>query len=305
MKLEKTLTTASCVSRLVALGLALEIAPLSIAQAAEPSVVAPGGEVKKLAGGFAFTEGPAADRDGNIYFSDIPNNRILRWSTDGQLSTFRENSGGANGLCFDKQGNLLACEGGARRLTSISPAGEVTVLADSFEGKKLNSPNDLWIDPLGGVYFSDPRYGNMEGLELPGFYVFYLAPDRKRLTAVITDMVKPNGVLGSADGKQLFVADASGGKTYVYALQPYGTLADKKLFAAQGSDGLARDEQGNVYLTGDGIAVYGPDGKKLETIAVPEGPANLKFGGPDKKTLFITARTSFYSVPMRSPRSVN
>ena len=285
-------------SHLSVLCVALVLLDHSIACAAE-SVVTPGGEVKKLAGGFAFTEGPAADRDGNIYFSDIPNNRILRWSTDGQLSTFRENSGGADGLCFDKQGNLLACEGGARRLTSISPAGEVTVLADSYEGKKLNSPNDLWIDPQGGVYFSDPRYGNMEGLELPGFYIFYLAPDRKRLTAVITDMVKPNGVLGSADGKQLFVADASGGKTYVYAIKPDGVLADKKLFAAQGSDGLAHDEQGNIYLTGDGVAVYGPDGKKLETIAVPEGPANLKFGGPDKKTLFITARTSFYAVPMR------
>ena len=277
---------------------AIILASAALANAAE-SLVAPGGEVKKLAGDFAFTEGPAADRDGNIYFSDIPNNRILRWGNDEQLSTFRENSGGANGLCFDKRGNLLACEGGVRRLTSISPAGEVTVLADSYEGKKLNSPNDLWIDPQGGVYFSDPRYGNMEGLELPGFYVFYLMPDRKKLSAVITDMVKPNGVLGSADGKQLFVADASGGKTYVYKISADGSLADKKLFAGQGSDGLAADEQGNIYLTGGGITVYAPNGEKLETIAVPEGPANLKFGGPDRKTLFITARTSFYSVPMR------
>ncbi|HVU86038.1 MAG TPA: SMP-30/gluconolactonase/LRE family protein [Pirellulales bacterium] len=277
---------------------AIIVVSAALANAAE-SLIAPGGEVKKLAGDFAFTEGPAADRDGNIYFSDIPNNRIMRWGNDGQLSTFRENSGGANGLCFDKQGNLLACEGGARRLTSISPAGEVTVLADSYEGKKLNSPNDLWIDPQGGVYFSDPRYGNMEGLELPGFYVFYLTPDRKKLTAVITDMVKPNGVLGSADGKQLFVADAGGSKTYLYMIQADGSLTDKKLFAGQGSDGLARDEQGNIYLTGGGITVYAPGGEKLETIAVPEGPANLKFGGPDRKTLYITARTSFYAVPMR------
>ena len=200
---------------------------------------------------------------------------------------------------FDRQGNLLACEGGARRLTSIAPDGTVTVLADSYEGKKLNSPNDLWIDPAGGVYFSDPRYGNMEGLELPGFYVFYLAPDRKQLLRVIDDMVKPNGVLGTADGKHLYVADAGGGKTYAYSIGPGGMLADKKLFAEQGSDGLARDEQGNIYLTGGGITVYSPEGKKLETIAVPEGPANLKFGGPDKKTLFITARSSLYSVPMR------
>ena len=163
MKLEKTLTTASCVSRMVALGLALEIAPLSIAQAAKPSVVAPGGEVKKLAGGFAFTEGPAADRDGNIYFSDIPNNRILRWSTDGQLSTFRENSGGANGLCFDKQGNLLACKGGAPKI-DVDLAGRRSDGAGrQLRRQELNSPNDLWIDPLGGVYFSDPPTATWKG----------------------------------------------------------------------------------------------------------------------------------------------
>lgn len=282
----------------VTVAIALSSSFAAISRGAE-SLIAPGGEVKKLAGDFAFTEGPAADRDGNVFFSDIPNNRILRWSTDGKLSTFRENSGGANGLAFDKAGNLLACEGGARRLTSMAPDGKITVLADSYDGKKLNSPNDLWIDPRGGVYFSDPRYGNMEGLDQGGFYVFYLPPGGKPLVRVIDDMVKPNGVLGSADGKQLFVADAGGGKTYVYAIQPDGSLADKKLFAEQGSDGLARDELGNIYLTGGGINIYGPDGKKVETIAVPEGPANLKFGGPDRKTLFITARTSLYAVPMR------
>ncbi len=285
----------------ITVALAIVLSPLLAAdsRSAESSLIAPGGEVKKLAGDFAFTEGPVADREGNVFFSDIPNNRIMRWSIDGKLSTFRENSGGANGLAFDKDGNLLACEGVARRLTSMSPDGKITVLADSYDGKKLNSPNDLWIDPRGGVYFSDPRYGNMEGLEQGGFYVFHLPPGGKQLIRVIDDMVKPNGVLGSADGKQLFVADASGGKTYVYAIQADGSLADKKLFAEQGSDGLARDELGNIYLTGGGINVYGPDGKQLETIAVPEGPANLKFGGPDRKTLFITARTSLYAVPMR------
>ncbi|HEY1599575.1 MAG TPA: SMP-30/gluconolactonase/LRE family protein [Pirellulales bacterium] len=268
------------------------------ARAAEPSLVAAGGETKKLAGGFLFTEGPASDREGNVFFSDIPRSRIMCWSTDGVLSTFRENSGGSNGLCFDKQGNLLACEGGARRLTSTAPDGKVTVLVDNYEGKKFNSPNDLWIDPQGGVYFSDPRYGGMDGLELPGFYVFYLAPDHKQLTRVIDDMVKPNGLVGSADGKHLYVTDAGGGKTYVYAIKPDGSLADKRLFAEQGSDGMARDEQGNIYLTDRGITVYNAAGKKIETIAIPEGPANLKFGGPDKKTLFVTARTSLYAVPM-------
>ncbi|MBI2824284.1 MAG: SMP-30/gluconolactonase/LRE family protein [Planctomycetia bacterium] len=286
--------------RTTELAIALLIAALAApARAADDTLIAPGGKVEKLAGDFSFTEGPAADAKGNVYFSDIPNNRILRWSTDGKLTTFRENSGGANGLYFDAKGNLLACEGGARRLTSIASDGQVTVLADSFEGKKLNSPNDLWIDPAGGVYFSDPRYGNMEGLELAGFYVFYLPPDRKGLVRVIDDLAKPNGVLGTTDGKTLYVADAGGGKTYAYAIKPDGSLADRRLFAPQGSDGLTRDEKGNVYLTGGGVVVYSPEGKKLETIAVPESPANVTFGGADKRTLFITARTSLYAVPMR------
>ncbi len=132
--------------------------------AADSPLVAAGAKVKKLAGGFKFTEGPARDRQGNIFFSDIPNNRIHKWSLAGKLTVFREKSGGANGLFFDRQGNLLACEGGSRRVTSVTPRGKVTLLADSFAGKKLNSPNDLWIDSDGGVYFTDPRYGNQVGL---------------------------------------------------------------------------------------------------------------------------------------------
>ncbi len=164
------------------------------------SLVAPGAKVEKLADGFKFTEGPAVDARGNVFFSDIPNNRIHKWSNEGKLTTFREESGGANGLYFDVQGNLLACEGTARRLTSIDPQGKVTVLADKYDGKKLNSPNDLWIDPQGGVYFSDPRYGSKEGLEQDGFHVYYLPPDRKELRRVTTDLKMPNGVLGAADG---------------------------------------------------------------------------------------------------------
>jgi gluconolactonase len=176
------------------------------------SLVAPGAEVKKLAGDFRFTEGPAGDAVGDVYFSDIPNNRILKWSLDGKLSTFLENSGGANGLYFDKDGNLLACQGGDRRLVSISPKGEVTVLADQYEGKKFNSLNDLWIDPKGGVYFTDPRYGNREGMEQDGEHVYYLTPDHKKVIRVISDMVRPNGLIGTPNGRRLYVADAGAGK---------------------------------------------------------------------------------------------
>jgi gluconolactonase len=262
-------------------------------------VVAAGAQVKKLAGDFKFTEGPAADAKGDVYFSDIPNNRILKWSVeDGKLSTFLENSGGANGLYFDKDGNLIACQGGDRRLVSISPKGEVTVLADKYEGKKFNSLNDLWIDPKGGIYFSDPRYGGREGMEQDGEHVYYLTPDRKSVTRVINDMVRPNGVIGTPNGRRLFVADHGAGKTYVYRVNKDGTLTDKQLFAPEGSDGVTIDSRGNVYLTGKGVAVYNRKGQKVQEIAVPEGPANVTFGGKDNRTLFITARTSLYSILM-------
>jgi len=263
------------------------------------NLVAPGAEVKKLAGDFKFTEGPAGDAQGNVYFSDIPNNRILKWSTDGKLSTFLENSGGANGLYFDKDGNLIACQGGDRRLVSISPKGEITVLADKYEGKKFNSLNDLWIDLKGGIYFSDPRYGGGEPMEQKGEYVYYLAPDRKSVTRVIDDMVRPNGVIGTPNGRRLYVADHGAGKTFVYSINKDGTLTDKQLFVEQGSDGMTIDSRGNVYLTGKAVTVHNRKGQKIQEIAVPEGPANVTFGGKDDQTLFITARTSLYAIAMQ------
>jgi gluconolactonase len=234
-----------------------------------------------------------------VYFSDIPNNRILKWSLDGKLSTFLENSGGANGLYFDKDGNLLACQGEARRLVSISPKGEVTVLADQYEGKKFNSLNDLWIDPKGGVYFTDPRYGGREGMEQDGEHVYYLTPDRKKVMRVISDMVRPNGVIGTPNGRRLYVADHGAGKTYAYRINEDGTLSNKQLFASEGSDGMTIDSRGNVYLTGKVVSVYNRRGEKVTEIQVPEGPANVTFAGPGNQTLFITARTSLYAVEMQ------
>ncbi len=263
------------------------------------SLVAPGSEVKKVVNDFKFTEGPAGDAEGNLYFSDIPNNRIVKWSLDGKLSTFLENSGGANGLYFDKNGNLLACQGDARRLVSISPKGEVTVLADKYNGKKFNSPNDLWVDPKGGVYFSDPRYGNREGMEQDGEHVYYLTPDRKTVLRVISDMVRPNGLIGTPNGKTLYVTDQGGGKTYSYKINKDGTLSNKELFAPEGADGMTIDNKGNVYLATKVVAIYNKKGKKLEEIAVPEQPSNITFAGRDNDTLFITARTSLYAVDMQ------
>lgn len=263
------------------------------------SVVAPEAEVEKLASGFRFTEGPAADGRGNVFFTDIPNNRIHIWSVGGTLSTFLENSGGANGLFFDNTRNLLACTGGRGQLVSIDPTSRVTVLADKYDGKSLNSPNDLWRHPKGEIYFTDPRYGKRDNLPQDGEHVYCLSADRKRLIRVIDDMVRPNGIVGTPDGKLLYAADHGANQTYVYHINPDGTLSDKKLFAPQGSDGMTLDKDGNVYLTAEAVSVFNAQGNRIETIEVPERPSNVCFGGRDKRTLFITARTSLYSLGMR------
>lgn len=265
----------------------------------EADIVAPGAKLQRLAGGFKFTEGPAADKNGNVYFSDIPNNRIHKWDVaKRKLSTFREKSGAANGLFFDKKGNLLACEGGNRRMTSISPKGKVTVLTAKYKGKRYNSPNDLWIAPNGGVYFTDPRYGSMQGREIDGFYVYYISSDRKTVTRVTSDLKKPNGLIGTKDGKTLYIADPGAGVTYRYKINTDGTLSGKKLFCKSGSDGMTLDEKGNVYITRGTVLVFNPQGKRIASIRLPETPANVTFGGKDRKTLFITAQTGFYSLRM-------
>ncbi|HUT29427.1 MAG TPA: SMP-30/gluconolactonase/LRE family protein [Sedimentisphaerales bacterium] len=263
------------------------------------AIVAPGATVQKVAGGFKFTEGPAADVRGNIFFTDIPNSRIHKWLLEGTVSTFLENSDGANGLFFDRNGNLLACAGGMGRLVSIDPRGRVRVLAEKYEGKPFNSPNDLWQHPRGGIYFTDPRYGERENLPQDGEHVYYLSSDRERLIRVIDDMVRPNGLIGTRDGKLLYVADHGANKTYVYKINSDGTLSDKKLFVPQGSDGMTMDERGNVYLTAAAVVVYDAEGSRIHTIDVPERPSNVCFGDRDKRTLFITARTSLYAVRMQ------
>jgi gluconolactonase len=251
----------------------------------------------KLADGFEFTEGPATDAQGNVFFTDIRTSRIYKWSVDGQLSTFRTNSGGANGLFFDRDGNLLACEGDNGRLVSIDPQGNVTVLADKYNNKRFNKPNDLWIDPEGGVYFSDPAY--QAKVVQDGEHVYYLTPDRSDVIRVIDDMVRPNGIIGTPDGKVLYVTDHGAKKTYMYDINSDGTLSNKTLFTSRGSDGMTIDNEGNIYLTENSVLVYDSAGNRIEEISIPERPTNVCFGGTDRHTLFITARSSFHSIRMR------
>jgi gluconolactonase len=269
------------------------------------TIIAPGAEVKLQAGGFRFTEGPAVDSDGNVYFTDQPNNRILKWSAaDGRLSVFSENSGRANGLYFDKEGRLLSCSDMDNEIWRFDTEGHHVVVVTDFEGRKLNGPNDLWVAPDGGIYFTDPLYKrdywtrNPE-MQQEGEHVYYLSPDCKKLSRVATDLEKPNGIVGSPDGKLLYVADIKAGKTYVYEIQPDGTAANKKLFAPMGSDGMTIDRDGNVYITGKGVTVFNPDGEKIEHIPVEAAwTANVCFGGKEMKTLFITASECLYSLEM-------
>jgi len=265
---------------------------------AKVAVVADGAKPVEVGGGFQFTEGPAADANGNVFFTDVRASKIHRWSPGGKATVFRTDTGGANGLFFDRKGNLLACEGGNGRIVSIDRKGKLTVLADEYGGKRFNKPNDLWIDPKGGVYFSDPMYGRAKRTQ-DGEHVYYISPDRKKVTRVIADMTRPNGMIGTPDGKTLYVTDPGARKTYQYAVKADGTLTDKKLFAPTGGDGMTIDNEGNVYLAERGVLVFDKKGKQIARIDVPIRPTNVCFGGRDGRTLFITARTTVYSVRMR------
>jgi gluconolactonase len=257
-----------------------------------------------LADGFKFTEGPACDGEGNVLFTDQPNDRILKWSVDGKLSTALQPCGRSNGLCFDAEGNLWACADEKNELWCIAPDGKVTVVLQNFEGKLLNGPNDLWIRPDGGIYFSDPFYKRPYWKRGPQEQdvqaVYFLSPDRKQLSRVADDLQQPNGVIGTPDGKTLYVADIRARKTYAYDIQQDGKLANKRLFCEMGSDGMTLDDEGNVYLTGKGVTVFNPAGQQIEQIPIPAGwTANVCFGGKDRKTLFITAKEYLFGLKMR------
>jgi gluconolactonase len=268
-------------------------------------VLAPGAKVEKLADGFKFTEGPSVDARGDVFFTDQPNDRILKWSVEEKkLSTFMSPCGRSNGLHFDAKGNLLACADEKNELWSIDPSGKPTVLVKDYQGKLLNGPNDLWIRPDGGLYFTDPfykrPYWKRGPIEQDARGVYFLSPDRKALKRVAGDLKQPNGITGTPDGKTLYVADIGAKKTYAYTIQPDGSLTGRKLHCESGSDGMTIDEEGNLYLTGRGVLVFDTTGKKIEHIEVPERwVGNACFGGKDRKTLFITASKGFYSVRMK------
>jgi gluconolactonase len=261
-------------------------------------------KLEKLAGDFSFTEGPSADAKGNVYFTDQPNDRILMWSISDELSTFMQPSGRSNGLSFDNDGNLWSCADEKNELWKIAPDKKITVIPSKYEEKALNGPNDLWIHKNGTVYFTDPYYKRSwwDHTEKPQEKqcVYYLSPDHKKIVKIADDLVQPNGIVGTPDGKKLFVADIGANKTWSYNINKDGSLSNKTLFCELGSDGMTIDTKGNIYLTGKGVTVFDKTGKQIGNIAVPENwTANVCFGGPDMKSLYITASKGLYRIRLK------
>lgn len=272
-------------------------------QPVKDGIIAAGAQPQLIAKQFAFTEGPAADKEGNVFFTDQPNNRIWKYTTNGALYVFLEPAGRSNGMFFDNAGNLLSCADEQNQIWSISRDGKISVLLKDYKGKNLNGPNDLWADANGGIYFTDPYYQRpywqRKEAELKGEKVYYLPKGAQQPVVVAEDVVKPNGIVGTPDGKYLYVADIGDNKTYKYQINKDGSLSNRQLFATMGSDGMTLDEKGNVYLTGKGVTVFNKAGEQIEHIAINEPwTANVCFGGANRKKLFITASKAVYTVDM-------
>jgi gluconolactonase len=269
-------------------------------------VTAPGAELKLVADGFQFTEGPTADENGNVYFTDQPNDRIVQYDfATGKANTWMQPCGRSNGLYFVSPGRLIACADEKNELWSIDIADKQhQVLAKDFAGRGFGGPNDCWVDDHdGAIYFTDPLYKRPYWTQtIPDDHprgVYRRSADGM-LTQVADDFVQPNGIIGNAQKRLLYVADIGARKTYRYKIADDGPLTDKTLFCESGSDGMTLDSQGNLYLTGNkGVTVYNQQGELVQTIGVPRGwTANVTFAGPEKRHLFITAGDAVFVIEM-------
>jgi len=268
------------------------------------TIVAKNATLELLAEGYIFTEGPAVDQNGNVFFTDQPYNKIIRWDAQTKkTSVFSSESGRSNGMYFDNKGNLITCADMDNQLWQFDNKGNHKIIYEDTLNAH-NGPNDLWIDAKNGIYFTDPlyvrNYWKRDSIcKRNGKNIYYLSSDRKSIITVDDNLVQPNGIVGTPDGKKLYVADIGDGKTYVYAIQKDATLSNRKIFCEMGSDGMTVDNQGNVYLTGNGVHVFDKNGKKIAYIPVPESwTANVCFGGKNLDILFITAMDSVYGLKM-------
>jgi gluconolactonase len=269
-------------------------------------VVAEGAQPILLSNAFTFTEGPATDKQGNVYFTDQPNNQIIKWSQeDGSFSVFTDSSHRSNGMYFDREGKLISCADLNNQLISINQNGQLSILAEGYNGLPLNGPNDLWIDNKGGIYITDPYYQrpwwNHQQMPQDAQCVYYLNPEGTQLTRVADKLQAPNGIIGTPDNTLLYVSDIADGKTYSYQIQADGSLSNRKLLFEKGSDGMTLDQRGNIYITNaDGVTVFDKEGQQIDQIPIPEDwTANVTFGGKNRNKLFITASKSVYLVDMK------
>lgn len=267
------------------------------------NIIAKNAEIEKAGTGYAFTEGPAVAKDGSVYFTDQPNDRIYVWDEKKGVSLWSEETGRSNGMYFNADNQLVSCADLHNQIVLFDKDKKMQVVYENYDGKHLNGPNDLWIAPNGGIYFTDPYYhrsywpeGHTEVQDTRG--VYYLNSEGK-ITRVIDHYKQPNGLIGTPDGKTLYVADINDRKIWKYDIQADGTLANKTFFAPHGSDGMTIDNKGNVYLTMGKVWVYSPEGELIQEIDVPESPSNVCFGGKKRNILFITARTSVYTLKMK------
>ncbi len=279
-------------------------------------LMAPEAAVVKLAGDMKFTEGPVwLPKEEKLVFSDIPSEKLMEWSEAGGLKVFRE-SPNPNGNLLDREGRLLTCRHGARDIVRTERDGNLTVLCDRFEEKRLNSPNDVAVKSDGTLWFTDPPWGlprQREGREQTGHWVYRLDPKTKKVTVLVKDLCMPNGLAFSPDERHIYIADTGGHGSHpdeslhdlpatvtAYEVKEDGTLKPEPVWKTKiGCDGMCVDVKGHIYTTsGPGVTVLAPDGERIGTIKTPESPANCCFGGEDFKTLFITARTSLYSVEL-------
>lgn len=256
-------------------------------------------EIVKMADGFDFTEGPTSDNFGNVYFTDQPNNRIYKYTIDGDLSVFTDSSGRSNGLYIDDHQNLWACADGQNQLWKFSLDGSKEIILNPSAEVTYNGPNDVWVHQNGNLYFTDPIYQRPyweNEHDTVGHQSIYLLKNGKPILLDST-LVQANGVVGNSKENLLFVADIGAGKTYRYKINEKGELEDKTLFVEQGSDGMTLDSKGNLYLTGKGVHIYDKEGNFIQHLEIPEDwTANICFGGEKFDKLFITATSSLYSV---------
>lgn len=273
-----------------------------ITGAAKKQLVAPGATLQPVLTGLDFVDGPANAPDGSLWFVEVKLSRIHRLDPNGKVTLIDDDSGNTSGLFFADNGNLIATENGRRRITERTPDGTVTVIADSYDGKKISKPNDLWVAPNGSVYFTDNRPGGKNvpaDIEQTTHNIVYVSPDRKTATSVISDFDGPNGIIGSADGKWLYPTDRRGGITYAYPIKTDGTLGKRHDLAPIGSDGMTLDHLGNIYMTlADKIVVYSPQGDHLLDILMHEPFTSVCFGGADGKTLYVSGRTTLWALEM-------